>query len=157
MTGSNVSVKFLKNSKTGLLLGLVALSILTAFGVSGLLSTSKTVSSSGSIKAINVGVFYDYACTQEVSSIDWGIPEPGDVVLYTVYVKNTGNVDMTLYLQTSNWTPVNAGDYLSVTWDEESTVLSDDQVVEAVITLTVDNSITGIGDFSFQIIIGGTG
>ena len=75
----------------------------------------------------------------------------------TVYIKNTGNTDMTLYLQVINWTPAGAVDYLSITWDEESTLLSADQVVEAVITLTVDNSITGIDDFSFQLVMGGTG
>ena len=64
---------------------------------------------------------------------------------------------MTLYLLLNNWTPTNAVDYLSVTWDEESTVLSVDEVVEAVLSLTVDNSITGIDDFSFQVVIGGTG
>lgn len=152
-----MSVKFLKNSKTGLLLGLIALSIMTGVGVSGLLSTSKTVSSSGTIKGINVGVYSDLACTQEVSSLDWGIQEPGDVVTHIAYIKNTGNADVTLYLLLNNWTPTNAVDYLSVTWDEESTVLSVDEVVEAVLSLTVDNSITGIDDFSFQVVIGGTG
>jgi hypothetical protein len=152
-----VSVKFLKNSKTGLPLGLVALSIMTGVGVSGLLSASKTVSSSGMIKAINVGVYHDLECTQEATSFEWGALDPGDVVSRTVYIKNTGNTDMTLYLQVINWTPAGAVDYLSITWDEESTLLSADQVVEAVITLTVDNSITGIDDFSFQLVMGGTG
>jgi len=152
-----VSEKILKKTKPGMIVGLILLSLLTGMGVSGLLSTQRTVNSSGSIKAINVGIFSDLACTQEVSSINWGTPEPGDVVTRTVYVKNTGNANMTLYLTVNNWTPVNASNYLSVTWDEESTLITPDQVVEAVLSLTVDNGITGIENFSVQIVVSGTG
>ena len=152
-----MSEKILEKTKPGMILGLIILSLVTGIGVSGLLSTQRTVNSSGSIKAINVGVYSDLACTQEVSSIDWGTPEPGDVVTRTIYVKNTGNANMTLYLSTNNWSPVNATNYLSITWDEESTMLSPDEVVEAIITLTVDNMIIGIDNFSFELVIGGTG
>ena len=152
-----MSEKILKKTKPGMIVGLILLSLLTGMGVSGLLSTQRTVNSSGSIKAINVGIFSDLACTQEVSSINWGTPEPGDVVTRTVYVKNTGNANMTLYLTVNNWTPVNASNYLSVTWDEESTLITPDQVVEAVLSLTVDNGITGIENFSVQIVVSGTG
>ena len=152
-----MSEKILKKTKPGMIVGLILLSLLTGMGVSGLLSTQRTVNSSGSIKAINVGIFSDLACTQEVSSINWGTPEPGDIVTRTVYVKNTGNANMTLYLTVNNWTPVNASNYLSVTWDEESTLITPDQVVEAVLSLTVDNGITGIENFSVQIVVSGTG
>ena len=152
-----MSEKFLKKTKPGMIIVLIILSVVTGMGVSGILSTQRTVNSSGSIKAINVGVYTNLACTQNVSSVDWGTPEPGQVITRTVYVKNTGNANMTLYLSVNNWTPANASDYLSVTWDEEATGLAPDEVVEAILSLTVDNAITGIDNFSVQIVVGGTG
>lgn len=147
----------LKEPNKATILGFILISTITGIGVSGLLSASKTLSSSGSIKAINVGVYDDLGCTQPTSSIDWGTPEPGDVVTKTVYVKNLGNAEMTLHVATTNWTPTVASNYLTVSWDRESTILSPDEVVEAIITLNVSSSITGIDTFSFQIIIEGTG
>ena len=146
-----------RETKKAPILGVILLTLVTGIGVSGLLSASKTLSSSGSIKAINVEVFWDLACSQPVSSMDWGTPEPGDVVTQIVYVKNTGNADMTLHLATSNWSPAAASNYLTLTWDQESTTLSEDEVATASITLTVSGSITGIDDFTFQTIIEGTG
>lgn len=144
-------------NKKAPILGIILLTLVTGIGVSGLLSASKTLSSSGSIKAINVEVFSDLLCTLPVSSMDWGTPGPGEVVTRTVYVKNTGNAEMTLHMATSNWSPAEASNYLTVTWDQESTTLSADEVATAVFTLTVSGSITGIDDFTFQMIIEGTG
>ncbi len=152
-----LKINNLRQSNKATILGLIIISTITSIGVSGLLSASKTLSSSGSIKAINVGVYDDIGCTQASSSIDWGTPEPGDLVTKTLYVKNLGNADMTLHLATTNWTPAAASNYLTVSWDRESSVLSPDEVVETTITLGVSNSITGIDTFSFQIIIEGTG
>ena len=150
-------MKNLIENKKAPILGVILLALVTGVGVSGLLSASKTLSSSGSIKAINVEVYSDPACTLSLSSLDWGTPEPGDVVTRTVYVKNTGNADMTLHLAISNWSPAEASNYLTVSWDQEGTTLSADEVATTVITLTVSGSITGIDTFSFQTIIEGTG
>jgi len=151
------SVERLSVSKKAPILGIIIITLLTGVGVSGLLSASKTLSSSGSIKAINVEVYEDSACTLLISSLDWGTPKPGDVVTKIIYVKNTGNAGMTLHLATSNWSPATASNYLTVTWDQEDTTLSADEVATATITLTISGSITGIDDFTFQTIIEGTG
>ena len=150
-------VRNLIENKKAPILGIILLTLVTGIGVSGLLSASKTLSSSGSIKAVNVEVFSDLACTLPVSSLDWGTLEPLDVVTRTVYVKNTGNADMTLHMAISNWSPAGASNYLTVTWDQESTTLSADEVATAVISLTVLEGITGIDTFTFQIVIEGTG
>jgi len=150
-------VRSLRDIKKAPLLGVIILTLVTGIGVSGLLSASKTLSSSGSVKAINVEVFSDLACTQILSSLDWGTLEPLDVVTRTVYVKNTGNALMTLHLATSNWSPASAFNYLAVTWDKEGSTLAAGAVATAVITLTVSGSITGIDTFTFQTIIEGTG
>ena len=131
--------------------------LISGFFVSGLLRTSKVLTSTGSIKAINVKVFWDLECTQVVSSLDWGSPSPGDVVSRTVYVKNTGNAPTTLYLSCSSWNPVEAENYLTVSWDGQGAILDADEVVQAIINLSVISTISGIMDFSFNIIIEGVG
>jgi len=91
-----------------------------------------------------------------LSSLDWGTPELGDVVTRTVYMKNTGNADMTLHLTVSNWDPAKASNYLTVSWDQEGTILLLNEVTTTVITLTVSSSITENDTFTFQTIIEGT-
>ena len=139
------------------LISVVILAVASGLVVSGLLTVSKTLSSTGTVKAINVDVYWDLSCTQVVSSIDWGTPEPGDSVSRTVYVKNGGNAPMNVGLSASGWSPVGADAYLGVSWDREGTSIAAGGVLQAVITMDVSSSITGISDFSFDIVIEGTG
>lgn len=141
----------------GVLLLAVCLALVSGLAVSGLLTVSVTLSSSGSVKAINVEVFWDAGCTQVVSSVDWGTPEPGDSVSTTVYVRNSGTAPMTLNMSCSGWSPVEAGSYLALGWDRDGAVLAAGEVVPAVLTLSVSDLVTGITDFSFDIVIQGTG
>jgi len=147
----------MKHKKYLGIIAIIALAITSGLVVSGLLTVSKTLSSTGTVKAINVEVYWDSSCTQVVNSIDWGTPGPGDTVSQTVYVKNGGNAQMNISLTVSGWSPVGAGSYLGVSWDREDAVVAAGGVVQAVITLDVSSSITGITDFSFDIVIEGTG
>lgn len=142
--------------RTIIIVTLVLITVM-GIGVSGLLTTTKILDSSGSIMAINIEAFSDQACTQPISSLDWGVPEPGNNIDLIVYLKNTGNADMTLNMYVSNWSPSGSSSYLSLNWDRENTVISSNEVIEATITLSIDSGITGITDFSFQITIEGTG
>ena len=75
----------------------------------------------------------------------------------TVYVKNSGNSGLTLNMSSNGWIPVEAENFLSLTWDVEGAVVEADGIVQAVLVLEVSESITGITDFSFSIVIEGTG
>jgi len=143
-------------SKSGLIVA-VLLALLSGFTVSGLLTASKTLTSSGSVKAINVEVYWADLCTQVVNSVDWGTPEVGEVVYQTVYIKNSGSAPLSVSMTTSSWTPVEAANYITLTWDREGASIDLDQVLQALLTLTVSDTITGITDFSFNIVIEGTG
>ena len=46
-----------------------------------------TIGNVGSIKAINIEVYWDSNCTDEVSTIEWGTLEPGSSRNVTVYVR----------------------------------------------------------------------
>ena len=148
------------NMRAGRKIGLIfamSIAMVSGLAVSGLLTTSKTLSSSGSVKAINVEVFWDNACTQAVNSVDWGTPGPGESIEKIVFVKNTGNAPMNLVQYTSGWNPVDTEFYLTLSWDLEGMVISADAVLQAVLTLDVSSDISGITDFAFNIIIEGTG
>jgi archaellum component FlaG (FlaF/FlaG flagellin family) len=127
---------------------------LTTYGV---LTTSKTVSSSGRISALNVGVYKESACTQTATSIDWGNLTTGQTANVTLYIKNTGAAKETLGLSVNSWSPTNSGQYITVTWNQSNTVLAPNQVVAASFTVNVSASISSsITTFSNKITITGT-
>ena len=129
------------------------LTVLTA----GLLSVNQSVPSSGTITAVDVGVYSDSACTQNLTSIDWGTILPGNSVTETIYVKNTGNARIYLTMTTTNWNPSTADGPITITWNiGEDWVLGVDNVHTATLTLSVSSSISGISDFSVDIVITGT-
>ena len=123
----------------------------------GLLTATRTIGSHGSIKAIGVSVYWDSSCTNEVSSVDWGMVEPGSSTSVTVYIKNTGNSPVTLTLDTENWNPSSASNYMSLSWDYNGQSIDAGGVVQVELTLTVYSNVTGITDFSFDIVITGSG
>ena len=135
----------------------VLLALASGVVVSGLLTRSISIPSSGVIKAINVDVYWDVGCTQNVTGIDWGTPAPGDVVNNVVYIKNGGTSLVTLSMLSSGWDPAGAGSFLSLTWDREGATVDAGGVVQALLSLDVSGAITGITDFSFDIAIEGTG
>jgi hypothetical protein len=118
---------------------------------------NQTISNAGSVKAIGVGVYWDQACASTVSSIDWGIIEPGMKVNKTVYIRNEGNMAATLNMTTSNWNPSNAASYMTLSWDYKGQTLAVNEVKQVKLTLAVSPSITGITTFSFVITIAANG
>ena len=122
----------------------------------GTLVATRTISNSGSVTAVGVGVYSDIGCTTALSTISWGPLNPSDVKAYTMYVKNTGTVSVTLTMTTGNWNPSSASSYITLTWNQEKYVLPAGQVVQAVLTLSVSSSVSGVTTFSFDITITGT-
>ena len=119
--------------------------------------TDKTISNVGSVKAIGVGVYWDENCTSEVSSVDWGTLEPGSGENVAVYIRNEGTSVAGLSMDTSNWSPSNASNYLTLSWDYDGVFLNPDEVVNVTFTLSVSASIEGVTSFSFDIVIVGSG
>jgi hypothetical protein len=142
---------------TGAIIAIVMVGIVLTVTTAGLISVSQSVSSSGSVTAINVGVYSDSSCTQNLTTIDWGTVAPGNSVTKTVYVKNTGNSDITLSMTKNGWNPTSANGPITVTWNKEGTTLSAGASAAAIITLSVSSGISGITTFSVNIVITGTG
>ena len=133
----------------------VVLSALAA----GLLAAYQSVPNTGNVRAVGVGVYWESSCTNNVTSIDWGFLEPGAVVSKTVYIRNNGNIAEMLNMTTDNWDSAPAYAYITLSWTREGYVLGSSEstrVVEAVLTLEVSSSISGVTTFSFDITITGT-
>jgi hypothetical protein len=140
---------------TGAIIALAATSVFLTLVTAGIIAT-QTISSDGTVTTIDVDVYSDSACSQNCTSISWGTLHPGDSINRTVYVKNTGTRPITLSMTTENWTPEGADTYLTLTWDQEGTVLDADDFVPANLTLSADSDTGDLTDFSFDIIVAGT-
>jgi hypothetical protein len=139
-------------------IGVVAVIAVVSLMVSalGALVATHTISNSGTVTAVGVGVYSDNGCTTVLSTIDWGTLNPGDVQTFTMYVRNEGNVPVTLNMIEENWNPGSASSYITLTWNQENQVLPVGQVVQASLTLTVSSSINDVTSFNFDITITGT-
>ncbi len=128
------------------------LMIVTALAIN---QASTTVNHTGTIQTVNVAVFQDSACNQPLSTLDWGPREPGTSASKTIYVKNTGNVALTLNMTVTSWNPSAAASYITLTWNRQNYVLAAGTSVSALLTLSVSANINGFTSFSCITIIAG--
>jgi len=153
---------FLRNRKKiiwQISLALVLGALVTGIFGTGLtlVQTSRTISSGGSVKGIGVGIYWDSACANQVSLIDWGLLDPDSSKTVTVYVRNEGNSVVALSKATQNWNPSAASSYMTLNWDYRGQTLSVNQALRITLTLAVSPDISEITSFSFDIMIIATG
>ena len=149
------AMEFQKLSKVAVIALTIAGLFLTVT-TAALLSTNQTVPLNGTINAVNLGVYSDSACTQTVTALNVGALNPGATATQTVYIKNTGNVAETLTLTTNNWNPTNATSSLSLTWNQQNTVLNAGQSMQATLTLTAASNTGSLTTFSCDVTLTGT-
>ena len=106
----------------------------------------------GGTPTSTIKIYSESDCINEVSSINWGSLSPGQSRDTIVYIKNTGT-PVTLSLSTRNWSPVNAEQYMTLTWDYNNQTIQASNVLRVILTLTVSGSVKNITDFSFEIVI----
>ena len=140
---------------TGVIIALAATGIFLSLVTAGLIAT-QTVTSNGTVSAVNVGVYSDIACTQNLTSISWGTLYPGNSTTRTIYVKNTGTLPVTLTMTNGSWVPTPANTVLTLTWNRQNTVLTAGQSISATLTLTAASSTGSLTDFSFNITVTGS-
>lgn len=133
---------------TGIVVSALAASLLMAY---------QKVPNYGNVKAVGVGVYSDAACTNNLTSIDWGFLASGANYTHEVWIKNIGTTPITLNMTTEGWNPSLASNYITLRWDREGLVLSATESVKAVLTLSVSTVITEteIAEFSFTTVITG--
>jgi hypothetical protein len=150
-----------KRKKIMLLLVIVASLVLNLFllsTISGQLSTRTQMYSYGSIQIQTAGIatYRDAGCTTPASEVPWGTLAPGSSGEYGFYIKNEGTKSLNLFLDTENWSPTNAANYITLSWNYNGQPLGPNQVIQVTLTLTVSQSISGIDSFSLEIVLTGT-
>jgi len=143
-----------------LIVSIGAILLLAAFfsgAAGGVLTRSLTLPSVGNVTGVGVGIYWDSGCSNVVSSIDWGVIQPGSTKNVAVYVRNEGNVVVTLSVQTKNWNPSTAPSYMTFGWNYGGQSINPNGVIPITLTLSVSSSIQGITSFSFDIIITASG
>lgn len=142
-------------AKTTLIQTIVFSTIFCTFLAWALMHTQLTIRNVGTVVTINIDAYEDPACTTPLTFINWSQLWPGSSKNYTFYLKNNGNINVTLTLQTGNWTPANTSQFLTLTWNLENKTVTIGEVVTAQLELAVSTQITDIEEFSFDIIITG--
>jgi hypothetical protein len=139
----------------GLFFAILAVSLVIALALQ---SYMRQIPSTGTITAVNVDVFSDAACTQNVTIVNWGVLSPGSIKNYAVYIKSTSNVPITLSLGTDSWNPASAPTYITLSWSYSAgVVIQPNSSLPVTLILTVSSSVTGFTSFSFNIDITGSG
>jgi len=148
---SEKSLRLLAVRPLVVLILVLAISLSTT--VYGLSSHTTKIAGKGTMKAVGVEVYWDNACTSPITSIDWGSSiEPGSKITNVIYMKNTGNVPVTLSLSTNNWSPSSASSKIKLNWDYADQSVNAGQIVKVTLTLSVSSSIS-ITSFKFDIAI----
>jgi len=123
--------------------------------VASLLTSVTRVPSVGIVKAVGVGVYWDENCTSRVTEIDWGFIEPGGLVNVMIFLRKEGNAPIVLSISTENWDPPNASEYITLSWDYAGQTVNPGTVLKINLTLAVSSNVTGIMNFTFDIVIAG--
>jgi hypothetical protein len=110
----------------------------------------------GKLSAINVALYSDSGCTVNCTFINWGNIYPGSVTHKTFYIKNTGNIAVTLSISTKNWSPRLANSLVTLSWNLNNYLLSAGKVVQATLTLTAASNTSSLTNFNFNVVIIGT-
>ena len=114
-----------------------------------------TIPSIGTIRTLGIEVYSDSSASTPIASINWGKLDPGSVAQATIWLKLTGNTDANVTMYGTNWNPILAQQYLTLSWNAEG-LMHAGEIKRADIKLTVSRSITGIQSFSFDIVINAT-
>lgn len=134
---------------------IVTLTLLTYTSVALVLS-QKPVPSNGRIKTVGVQVYSDVGLSNILPAIDWGFVDPGATLTHSCYILNNGNFPCKLSMLLSDWVPAEASTYITLTWNAEDVTLPAGDSVQAILTLSVSDVVTGIDTFSFTATIVGT-
>ena len=102
---------------------------------------------------VEIDVYIDSNCTQKVTEVTWGVIFSGNSKSTTIFVKNKGDTRVVLSLITENWTPSNAANFMSLTWNDDGLPISAGKIKELVLTLKIDKDCPEISGFSFDIVI----
>jgi len=104
---------------------------------------------------LSMEVYWDCNCTNEVFALDWQIVVPGESSDIIVFIKNAGNVNVTLSIASDNWLPPSAASHFTLSWNYSGETLELSQVIPTTLTLAASPDTDDL-DCSFDVVISGT-
>lgn len=137
-----------------------AIIITLAFLIFALAAEIKTyrVRNTGKIVCVGVQIFNDLERTQPLIEVDWNDIGPGELASRAAYLFNNGTTPITLSLQATDWTPLEAQAYLTLTWTYLSeTIIQSRETLPVSFNLAARAESTNITSFTFTAIITASG
>jgi hypothetical protein len=129
---------------------LCLLTIVVLATITGGFGSFKSFVRADYVKGTGVGICWDQTCINTTLAFEFGQINPGSNKTLTIYIKNECSFPVILTLETSNWNPLASADYISLDWNYSGQALNVNEVIPIEITLTVNASIYGISEFSFN-------
>lgn len=113
-----------------------------------------SVKASGKIVGLGVMIYEDETLSTVLTFLDWGVIEPGETKEIPCYIQSLSNVPAYLTFETSEWQPINASDYIFLSWNYDNSTLQPYEAREVIFSLYVSEDISGIEEFSFSVTVG---
>lgn len=133
---------------------LILIMLLSSVGIAASRWSTTTIPSHGNLKIEGMGIYDDRNCSVATTYLDWGTLEPGTTKTITLYIRNEGNQQATIFMTAENWNPAETTNYMHLNWNYSGETLDPKEVVEVTLTLSVSSTVENIVDFSFDVTIG---
>lgn len=131
----------------------VIILVIGIVSVSAAMYQTIKIQSTGQIKGVGCDIFADPEGVISVTKLDWGILEPRESKNITLYIRNTGNVPASLSMYSDTWIPEETEIYVAFVWNYEGMTVPVQGMAKVTFTLTIDQDITGINKFSWNITV----
>jgi len=109
-----------------------------------------TLPTVAAVEGLRVGVYWDKECTEEVQAINWGVSQPGELETIIVFLRNEWNTPIHLFLNTTDWVPIEAAEWINFDWDYNGQRLDIGDITSVTFKLLVYTDANGIASFSFK-------
>ena len=139
--------------KTSGYAAIIAICAFLVIASTGLLIPKQSDTLTGSIQTNNLEIYTNPDCTNNCTALNFGALKPGQVTTQTIYLKNTENTSIILSMNTSQWNPAEAENWLVLSWNREGNIIKSKEVISATFTLDVNAKVEGFSNFNFNIAI----
>lgn len=132
---------------------IIAICAFLVIASTGVLTPNQNDTFAGTIQTNNLGIYTDPNCTNNCTTLNFGELKPGQVTNQTIYLKNMQNTSITLSMNTSQWNPAEARNWLVLSWNREGSIINSKEVISATFRLDVDASVEGFSNFNFNVAV----
>lgn len=141
-------------SATAILIGTVLVLAITLV----VIVETTNVSATGTIMTVNCAAFANSDGTGSLTAINWPALTPNEGTTQIVYIENTGTVACNLTFATSDWNPSIASTYITVTGVYSNAInVQPAAIVQLTISEQISPGITGVTNYSYDILLIATG